>query len=142
MKEEMYATTYGIWQVTTEGDVEGRTTRQLGSYEGHVDEIALHLAEKAFYGLTFKLQQKINKYIPTRTSVHVKFDIDSNTWNMDGNTIIRVMKELFADRPVNIEKSNYYASFKISTEKNQRAEDRRRALEKLTDYDKELLGLE
>lgn len=43
----------GWWKVTTEDDEEGRTTRELGTFHGHVAEIALHLANKCFYSLRF-----------------------------------------------------------------------------------------
>ena len=33
-----YDNPYGIWEVTTEGDCEGRTTRRLGVYSGYIDE--------------------------------------------------------------------------------------------------------
>ena len=50
----LYTNAYGFWQVSTEGDCEGRTTRVLGTFKGRVDEIAFALAEKSSYKLTFK----------------------------------------------------------------------------------------
>ena len=38
MKKE-YRELYGTWSVTTEGDVEGKSTTNLGTYTGYVDEI-------------------------------------------------------------------------------------------------------
>lgn len=43
----------GLWRVSTEGDVEGRTNRDLGLWDGHVADIAALLADKAMYGLRF-----------------------------------------------------------------------------------------
>jgi hypothetical protein len=136
-----YKTTYGLWQVTTEGDVEGKSTTQLGTHEGYIDEIALHLADKQFYGLTFKQIKPIEKFEPTRSKVNVQLAIDSGTWDTGREQLAAEMREFFADRPVHIEPCNYYASFTITTEKDIRAEDIRRAKAKLTDYEKELLGV-
>lgn len=44
-----YDNPFGIWHVTTEGDCEGRSPRDLGFHEGYIDEIALALADKCFY---------------------------------------------------------------------------------------------
>ena len=33
-----YDNPFGIWHVTTEGDCEGRSTRDLGIHEGYIDE--------------------------------------------------------------------------------------------------------
>ena len=43
----------GWWNVTTEGDVEGHTTKQLGIHYGHVAEIAFSL-ECTGYSLRFE----------------------------------------------------------------------------------------
>jgi len=54
---ERYAATHpvvGRWRVTTEGDVEGRTTRDLGVHVGHVADIAATLAPLVHYGLDFR----------------------------------------------------------------------------------------
>jgi len=138
--KKMYESTYGLWQVTTEGDVEGRSTRNLGTFEGHVDEIALHLADQCYYSLQFKLMEPIEKFVPKKKSVSVMFDIGTGTWDM-GRRLTEKMRAFFADRPVQIEDSNYFSSFTITTEQNARAEDRRKALAKLTNYEKELLGI-
>ena len=95
----------GLWKVTTEGDVEGRTINDLGTYFGNISEIALHLADKAYYGLNFRKVEPIDKYIPSKNAVHVsisgvKVDEDFN-----------MLKESFKGYPVVIEKSNYYNSF-------------------------------
>lgn len=137
----MYKSSYGRWNVTTEGDVEGRTTIQLGTHEGHIDEIALHLAKKCYYSLTFKLVEPITTFEPAKKKVNVQLDIESGTWDMKSEELVDKMKELFADRPVHVEPCNYYASFTIATEKNIREEDKKAALNKLSDYEKELLGL-
>ncbi len=50
---EGFSSPVGWWTVSTEGDVEGRSTRDLGTHYGHVAEIALFLADKSFYSLHF-----------------------------------------------------------------------------------------
>jgi len=137
----MYKSTYGLWEVTTEGDVEGRSTNHLGTHKGHIDEIALHLANQNYYSLTFKLVEAIETYEPTKKEVNVQLDIESGTWDWKGDELVREMKKFFTDRPIHIEDCNYFASFKIATEKNIREEDKKNALGKLSDYEKELLGL-
>ena len=44
MKNRVQYKAFGWWHVTTEGDDEGRTTRDLGYHYGYLDEIALRLA--------------------------------------------------------------------------------------------------
>lgn len=85
----------GWWNVTTEGDEEGRSTKQLGDYYGHIAEIAFHLADKCFYTLQFRESKKlwsepcdehgdaINfKYYAKSKNVWISFDIASDTWNL------------------------------------------------------------
>lgn len=108
-----YDKTYGMWNVSTEGDVEGRSLVNLGTYEGHIDEIALHLANKAYYSLKFSAVSIPKTLPPTGVEANVNLDIASNTWDMDWKKLLYVMKNLFEDRPVTIEPGQYYASFKI-----------------------------
>lgn len=137
---EKYNSTHGTWQVTTEGDVEGRTTANLGTFTGWIDEIALWLANKSYYTLNFKKLDAQNAIVgaPTRKSVSVTLDIDSNTWGMTPDTRSATMAEIFAreNRPVTISNGTGYASFNISTDK-ETAEDR---LEKIKKTVKEQLS--
>ena len=141
-----YDNVYGVWSVSTDADVEGRTTTFLGVFEGFVDEIALHLANKAYYSLKFDKISKIEwlDRTPTMSSVHVMFGIDSGTWGMNKETIVNDMKLLFHNRPVEIKESNYYGSFKIVA-KNKEEVDKKilinKALSKLTEEEKELLNI-
>ena len=107
-------TPYGMWKVTTEGDCEGRSTKDLGIHEGFIDEIAFALANQAGYSLRFS-PAKINKEIaksPKAKSVSVSLDIDSKTWDMTPEKRVEFVKKLFKDRLVNvdIEVGTYYAS--------------------------------
>lgn len=83
--EKDYTNPYGTWQVTTEGDCEGRSTRNLGVYVGYLDDIAFALADKCFYSLRFtKICTEIPVPESARENVSVSLDIKSNTWDMDG----------------------------------------------------------
>ena len=113
---EKYKDAYGTWIVTTDGDVEGRTTKHLGTFVGYVDEIALALANQAGYDLRFKKIENVNpppKPERVPSAVHVSFDIDSKTWDMTAEGRERAMTIVFAERPVTVRTSNYYAAFKL-----------------------------
>lgn len=138
----VYKNTYGTWQVTTEGDVEGRSTKPLGFFTGHVDEIALYLADKCYYSLCFKHIEPVTDFTPTGKSVNVTFDIDSKTWDLTPKERSEEITVLFKNRPVKISQGNAYASFTISLEDKEADEfKRQQALLKLTDEDKKALGL-
>jgi len=138
-----YKNIYGTWEVTTEGDCEGYSIRRLGTFRGFVDEIALHLANKAYYKLRFKLAEiHNNPFSPTADKISVSFDIDSETWDtVKTDAGLQEIKEVFKDRPVTIEESNSFASFVIKS-KNSDEIKRKNALSKLTDDDIKILGLE
>lgn len=129
---------YGTWAVTTEGDVEGRTVRQLGTHTGYIDEIALYLADRAYYKLSFKAVTPIKDYkTPSRSIVDV--DVDG----LDGKNLSEVM-EFFVDRDIIIDDSSLYHSFKIKSPNAAEIKlenARRTALAKLSDDDKLILGI-
>ena len=143
MKRQEYSV-YGVFKVTTEGDCEGRSVRDLGTYEGYIDEIAFALADKCYYSLEF---HKINPeklkldMTPKRKSVDIHLDIDSGTWDLEGKDRIKYFKDLFKDRDIEISNSNSYAGVKISTNKKTKEEKRQEILNRLTDEEKEILGL-
>lgn len=135
---EFYKDIYGTWKVTTENDSEGKTTKNLGTFTGYVDEIALHLADKCYYSLCFhKIQTSGSNLTPKASKVNVSFDIESGTWS---NKNIEEISKAFANRPVTIEDCNIYSAFTI---KSNKPEDiaREIALNKLTQEEKKLLGL-
>jgi DNA-directed RNA polymerase subunit RPC12/RpoP len=112
---EQYKSTFGVWNVTTEGDCEGKSIKNLGQYEGHIDEIALYLADKCYYSLCFRPTQKPETITlnPTRESTNIMLDISSKTWDVKDDVLLLTMKDLFKDRPVEINHCNYFASFSI-----------------------------
>ena len=138
---ENYKNSFGTWEVTTEGDVEGRSTKHLGTHIGHVDEIALHLADKCYYSLRFKSVPNISSYYPKASKVSVSFDANSQTWdkiNHDGN--IKEIKEIFKDRPVEIKTSSFYASFLIKSDNHDEVL-KEKALSKLSPEERRVLGI-
>ena len=149
MNKPDYTKPYGVWRVTTEGDCEGRSTCELGTHAGYIDEIAFALADQAMYGLNFSKVNKLNLKKPTRKSVHVSLDIESGTWNSE-EAILSFAKKMLNDRPVVVIPSNYYASFVICSKDSPetvefvKAEQdalRKRALAKLSAADKKVLGI-
>ena len=102
---------YGTYKVTTEGDVEGRTVKNLGIHRGYIDTIALHLADQCYYSLKFTPSEETPEerlYPPTKDSVHVSF-----TGPMTEEKFLDIKKS-FANRPAWVSESNYYGAFKLN----------------------------
>lgn len=138
--KEPYNNSFGVWTVTTEGDVEGRTITNLGVFEGHIDEIALHLADKCYYSLRFEGVQPVKVFTPKKAYVDICLPIDSGTWDVGIDNRVACFREMFINRPVDVVASNSYAAVRlVSVEPLEIA--RQMALAKLTDEEKELLGL-
>lgn len=138
---------YGYWKVTTEGDVEGRSTRDLGTFRGHIDEIAFHLADKCFYSLRFSpIEEKdlIPEFNINRVEVNISFDINTGTWDMGSLQRVEYMKEVLKDRTdVEVEEGNYYSSIKLVSKKIKSRNEllKEQALSKLSNEEKKVLGL-
>lgn len=107
-----YDTAYGLWQVTTEGDVEGRSIVGLGTYEGFIDEIAQRLAGQCYYSLHFrKIDPKLENVKTSdikQTNVHL--DIASGTWDMSPEQRKAAFCQLLKGRPVDVLDGTAYAS--------------------------------
>ena len=141
-----YASSYGTWRVTTEGDCEGKTTTQLGAFTGHIDEIALALADRCYYSLCFRRDMpKSMSMVPTRKSVSVQLDINSGTWDMNSDERAKAIGEILKDRDVTVSPGQYFASVIITTTKETEGERqeklRNAALAKLSAEEKAALGL-
>ena len=139
-----YTNPYGLWEVTTEGDCEGRSRKGLGVFEGYLDDIAFYLANKAYYTLEFK---KIS--IPRishedvsmeQSEVDVLLDSSSGTLDMSSEKRVLEFKKLLSRRNVHVTKGQFYASVKLSQTPTE-DERRQKALSKLTDEERKLLGL-
>lgn len=138
---------YGIWHVTTEGDCEGRTTKDLGTHEGYLDDIAFALGEQGGYSLKFTRVHPL-ELRPVCTKVHVSLDISSKTWDMKSDQRANYFRTLLVGRDVTIEESNYYAAATLirgtSPEARERAARevvKARALSKLSPDEIKALGL-
>ena len=137
-----YKNMYGLWEVSTEGDCEGRSIKRLGLWEGFVDTIALHLAPKAMYHLWFSLA-KVNqvKEQPTTRCVDVYFDTESNLPGMDSPTRVKEVAKLLSGRNVTVEPSCYYGCVKIVNNRSEEELLKASALSKLTAAERKVLGL-
>ena len=141
---------YGTWKVTTEGDCEGRSTHDLGTHTGNLDDIAFALADKAYYGLRF---DSVNPAIlkgrePTKSKVEVSLDIKSGTWNMDHNDQIAYFKRMLRGRDVAVKPGTYYACVSLVSGSSPEAQAdakkrvlRQAAIEKLSPEEREALGV-
>lgn len=143
-----YNSSYGIWKVTTEGDCEGKTTKNLGVYEGNISDIAFYLKNKCEYSLQFSPAKaiKIDSCDVTHYGyVNVSLDIDSGTWNMSPEDRVNYFKVLLntenRENVIIVEPGQYYASVRLVGYDSHEDYIRKTALEKLTDEEKEVLGL-
>jgi len=139
----MIKTTYGCWAVYTDTD---STRCYLGSHTGHIDEIALALADKACYSLIFTQTKPLDLTTPTSGGVSVVIE------DYDGldPSVFQDIKKLFDNnnRPVRISQSSYYKSFVITAGRTASEYDhitnkikRAKVLAKLSDEEKEILGI-
>ena len=140
---EPYSKAYGLWEVTTEGDCEGRSIKDLGIYEGYIDEIALALADRVGYCLRFRpVDTHALDMTPKRKEIQISFDVDSNTWDMDSDGIVAAFEEVLKDRPVYVREGRYFSSVTLTTEKETEEEKRQKILEKLSPEERRILGIE
>jgi hypothetical protein len=107
-KVSLYRDPYGVWEVTTEGDDDGRTIKNLGIHCGYVDEIALMLSSACFYSLKFSRVTYTKSNVGS--SVSVVLDIESGTWDLSKEDRVDWFKKFFAERDVDVEPGDYFAS--------------------------------
>lgn len=134
---------YGTFEVTTEGDCEGKNIKHLGTYTGYIDDIAFALADKCYYSLHFKLVHPEElDMTPKRNTVNITLNIDSGTWDMRSEERVNYFKELLKDRNVEVSFGSYHASCVITADRRTIEEKREKALQKLTTEERKLLGIE
>lgn len=141
MNKENNMDGYGLWEVSTEGDCEGKSIQRLGIFRGYLDKIAFALAEKAMYTLMFKrVDTKIPK--PTRIRTQVDVCLDLNLWacGMTDDERVKYFSRLLEGRDVEVCHSQNYAAVTLKRT-NTEDDEREIALSKLSDREKELLGL-
>ena len=133
--------TYGVWRVTTEGSVEGRT-RHLGVHEGYLEDIAFALATSARYVLSFELMDT-KAALLTRNEVFVQLYTPKGQGAFGTQKLMNMLKEA----GVKNEKGIYYESVLIYSEQSKEEMARNTALEKLskaglTTAERKAIGLE
>lgn len=119
--KNLYNSPIGWWNVTTEGDEEGRSTRQLGLHYGHVAEIAFWLAIHNFYKLTFEakglipLNTAIMRYEATARSVYIALDYTSKIDDLSKDEQVKWFTNWFGDTDpkITITTGCYYNSVKL-----------------------------
>lgn len=130
--------TYGIWEVTTNGDCEGRTSKVLGIFEGHIDDIALSLSDEAVFYLYFKEFKPIIKQI---ADIKCESTVSVMVKQYGVYLSIDEAKSLFKNRPVTINNGcGYYSTFGIKSNDSDTLK-RAKALAKLSDDERKILGL-
>lgn len=109
--QEMSDSPVGWWEVTTEGDCEGRSTTKLGIHYGHVAEIALSL--RAGYSLRFVLAnaglhpKKNTPYKIIQKTVNVSFDC----WSHKGGE--KGLAEWLDCPEIRVKPCNYYGAYTL-----------------------------
>lgn len=126
-----------IWQVTTEGDCEGRSVKNLGYFVGGVDEIAMHLANQCSYSLRFN-KIEVNKggnLEPTGTQVEVNCSGSSVHTLIEHCTSTHITYEAQGDSSV------IFKQHKVSAEQIKLNNLKAKALSKLSAEERQALGL-
>jgi hypothetical protein len=139
---------HGTWEVTTEGDEEGRSTRHLGTHTGYLDDIAFKLADRCYYSLQFKrvdpkiLEDEGEK----RGDVMISFASEAGLNSLKPMERAVAVHNLLMFRDVLVEEGNYYGSVRLirgkSPEGQAKAEEARKivaAMGKLTKEELELI---
>ncbi len=139
---------FGRWHVTTEGDVEGRSTNDLGVHDGHIDDIAFRLAGRAGYSLHFSAAEELPE---PSSAKEVTISFGSGFRNVSSlSTLERgnFAYDLFKGRPVRVKDSSFYGSVTLVRGKSDAEADaeikevlKRQALSKLSEAEKKALGL-
>lgn len=138
-----------LWKVTTEGDCEGRSTRNLGVYRGNPVNIAFLLADKVAYTLQFEeiVIQDVPKFDPHGQQVSMNFSVSSQYYFGKSTESQRraFFEDLIGVKPVKITNANPGAhSIELTSTcvSNSKAKKVKDALAKLSQEEIELLGLE
>jgi hypothetical protein len=122
-----------FWNVTTEGDCEGRSTTHLGCYQGHFADIAFALRKKCYYTLNFERGKdfKVEQDDGSAATVNVRINGLSrdNSWY-----------QKHTPPGVNLLPGQYYESVVLSRQANL-DKLRAHALSKLTPDEIKALGL-
>lgn len=147
---------YGVWEVTTEGDCEGRTVRHLGTHTGYLDEIAFKLAPRqAYYALSFRRvspSEQLENMPIVQTTVNVCLEeppFSSVPGPAQADQRAKAFEKIMRGRDVEVKPCSIYGAVTLLAGKDParraaiEAQARRAtALAKLTPEDRAALGLE
>ena len=112
MRRDWPKSPIGIWHVTTEGDCEGKSTRDLGIHRGHVGDIALMLAGSCLYGLNFKPVAVDSPKAAKSATATISLDVGSGTWEMNKRERVAAVAAWLGNGFV-VRGSNYYAAVEV-----------------------------
>lgn len=90
----------GFWKVTTQGDVEGRTTKDLGVHYGYLDDIAFALAPECYYDLKFTPVDPYARSSQAPTASSVSIRLESTDWSTERR--FQAMQDLLQGRDVDL----------------------------------------
>jgi len=143
MKRQDYQNAFGYWTVKTPSE-NGSLMKNLGTFRGYIDEIALNLADQCHYSLEFTKvpDERVENFKVKASSVNVIFDIQSGTWNMSSDERVNFFQKILKDRPTTVSDGQYYASVTLhSTQYSEEDLLREKALAKLTPEEIKALGI-
>jgi hypothetical protein len=104
----------GWWRVSTEGDEEGKSTKDLGMHYGHICELALRLAGATYYKLHFQeIPSPVNRYAPGDIGVVSVQSIAQIAGNTVTETEVKKLAEFFGPE-WSVSPHNYYQTIKVS----------------------------
>lgn len=140
---------YGKWEVHNHSD---DRSWFMGVFEGFIDEIALHLADRCSRSLEFKIADDLPGRTPTGTRVLVMIPSEIKQKFYRANTdhetstkqAIDEVQKAFENRPVVISSSPVYGCFQIEPENKSQVRKeivRQKALAKLTEEERTALGI-
>lgn len=90
----------GLWKVVTEGDVEGRSTKDLGTWPGHIVDIAFALANQA--GSVLQFQRANPKDLETSKSttpldkIAIRLDCGTGAWNLKQSVRVAAYQKIIS----------------------------------------------
>lgn len=78
------------WEVTTEGDEEGRTITRLGLHQGTLVEVAHKLASSAKYELHFKWIDPSEQHVPRYSA---RADVDISVQGVRTEDLVHALRQ-------------------------------------------------
>lgn len=114
-----YNNPLGWWDVSTEGDCEGKTMKKFGTFYGYVDEIAQKIAASAGVGYSLCFVAVNEPVLPKppkgtfKKAVNISFGSNSKTWGGESKHRAALIAKTMKDRPVKVVPSTYYAAVQL-----------------------------